>query len=253
MRIKKVKRVKNLFGALLSFTSIKKWGVISETYEITKFDHAFSISYSQSAEDLVLQQVLGSRMGFYIDVGAHHPSRFSVTRLLYQSGWSGINVDANPDIAKLFKRERPRDKFIWAAIGNSAHYEFFQFMEPAISTTNNSWKDRFEAEGNSVINEIQVPGLRLFDLIRKLPEDQEVDLLNIDIEGSDFDAFQSLNLSELPSKKIPKFLVLESSWPISLAIKTDSVQLAISQGYEPILVLPMTTILRWPSLTSSGN
>jgi len=28
--------------------------------------------------------------GFYVDVGAHHPKRFSNTYFFYKKGWSGI-------------------------------------------------------------------------------------------------------------------------------------------------------------------
>ena len=39
-------------------------------------------SYSQEGEDLVLQRIFANyKSGFYVDVGAHHPKRFSNTFL----------------------------------------------------------------------------------------------------------------------------------------------------------------------------
>lgn len=32
--------------------------------------------------------------------------------LFYQQGWSGVAIDPNPDFAKLFAAERPRDVFL---------------------------------------------------------------------------------------------------------------------------------------------
>jgi hypothetical protein len=85
--------------ALLKLRNRKTWGPFVETYETTGFDHAFAVSWSQGGEDLALLSALqGIYNGCYIDVGAHDPSRFSVTRHLYQRGWSGINVDANPHL-----------------------------------------------------------------------------------------------------------------------------------------------------------
>ncbi|MEA2065142.1 MAG: SAM-dependent methyltransferase, partial [Patescibacteria group bacterium] len=39
-----------------------------------------SLSYSQEGEDMILKRIFESQKnGFYIDVGAHHPKRFSNT------------------------------------------------------------------------------------------------------------------------------------------------------------------------------
>ncbi|MEY3736413.1 MAG: hypothetical protein RLZZ251_129 [Actinomycetota bacterium] len=240
-------KVKNLALAFFSFFAPRKWGVISETYVKTKFNHAFSVSYSQGGEDLGILSLLNQNSGFYIDVGAHHPHRFSVTRLLYDRGWRGINVDANPDIEHVFQKNRPKDNFIWAAIGTEPEYQFTRFLESAISTTNNQWKDRFVSEGNVIKDVLKVPGKSLFEIISQLDPKQGIDLLNIDIEGSDIEALISMKLEELPKSKIPKILILETSPPVSEALKSSSVKKAIEWGYEPQLVLPMATILGYKS------
>ena len=52
-------------------------------------------SFSQEGEDLLIDRMFdGQSVGFYVDVGAHHPTRFSNTYLLYLRGWRGINIDA---------------------------------------------------------------------------------------------------------------------------------------------------------------
>ena len=64
-------------------------------------------SYSQEGEDLVLRKIFKKQdKGFYVDVGAHHPKRFSNTFLLYKKGWNGINIDATPGSMKLFNKFR---------------------------------------------------------------------------------------------------------------------------------------------------
>ena len=40
--------------------------------------------------------------GFYIDVGIHHPYRFSNTVNFYQNGWRGINIQPTPGVIRLF-------------------------------------------------------------------------------------------------------------------------------------------------------
>lgn len=246
VNVRRRQRIEFLIKALLSFANPKKWGVISETFERTSFDHAFTVSYSQAAEDIALLQVLGSKSGFYIDVGAHHPSRFSVTRLLYQRGWNGINIDANPAVQHIFEQERPRDIFIHAAVGPEVEYQFTIFEESALSTTNIHWRERFQSQGNKVDYETTVRGIKLYDLIMKLPQDQRIDLLNIDIEGADLEALLTLELEMLPALKIPKYLILETSGPVRAALELSSVKKAVSWGYIPFFVLPMTTILQFP-------
>ena len=50
-----------------------------------KNDLKSACSYSQEGEDLILQRIFHNQKdGFYIDVGAHHPFRFSNTALLYK-------------------------------------------------------------------------------------------------------------------------------------------------------------------------
>ena len=56
-----------------------------------------NLCYSQNGEDLILNRFLENKeKGFFIDVGAHHPIRFSNTYFFYKKGWSGINIDAMP-------------------------------------------------------------------------------------------------------------------------------------------------------------
>jgi len=66
--------------------------------------------YSQGAEDIILASIFGNReKGFWVDVGAHHPQRFSNTYLFSLKGWTGINIDALPGSMAIFKKMRPND------------------------------------------------------------------------------------------------------------------------------------------------
>ena len=77
-------------------------------------------SYSQEGEDIILARIFGKQQnGFYVDVGAHHPYRFSNTYFFYKRGWKGINIDAMPGSMKIFNKYRPRDKNIEAGISDT--------------------------------------------------------------------------------------------------------------------------------------
>ena len=47
--------------------------------------------------------------GYYVDIGAHHPVKYSNTYLLWLNGWSGINIDPLPNVMALFDKYRPKD------------------------------------------------------------------------------------------------------------------------------------------------
>ena len=55
------------------------------------------VSYAQDAEDVMLQRVFPrDYRGFYVDVGASEPVRFSVTKHFYDQGWRGSTSSPCP-------------------------------------------------------------------------------------------------------------------------------------------------------------
>lgn len=78
------------------------------------------VSYAQNNEDMVLHVLLHRvTEGFYVDVGANHPTEHSVTRFFYDRGWRGINIEPNPTLHRELERQRPRDTNL--NIGASDH------------------------------------------------------------------------------------------------------------------------------------
>ena len=225
--------------------SPSKWGLIVRTYEKSKFDAEFNISWSQSGEDLALQYIFGEiKRGFYIDIGAHDPSRFSVTRKLYQQGWNGINVDANKECINKFLKQRHRDITLNFAVGKSLEYKFYNFYEPAISTTNDSWRDYLKENGRKIKSESIVTGITLKKILAMVPKGVNIDLLNLDIEGSELDALRSGNLENLNSKQLPTYILLETPPPVFRALEIPASKYLIKLGYTPWLVLAQNTLFK---------
>ena len=55
------------------------------------------VSYAQNFEDVLLWRALGHiKNGVYIDVGANSHVEQSVTKVFYDAGWSGINIEPLP-------------------------------------------------------------------------------------------------------------------------------------------------------------
>ena len=163
-------------------------------------------SYSQEGEDLILLRIFEKkRTGFYVDVGAHHPFRFSNTYLFYRMGWRGINIDATPGSMKLFNKFRKRDINIEVAIGEKEDIlTFYIFNEPALNTFDeNLARQRNGKMGYYIIKELLLKVLPLSKILEKyLPEGQEIDFLNVDVEGKDFEVLKSNDWSTYRPKVV---------------------------------------------------
>ncbi len=240
-----MKRVYVILKSLCLLRRRKTWGPFVEAANTTKFDYSFNVSWSQGGEDLALLSLLGTKKhGTYLDIGAHHPTRFSVTRHLYQRGWDGVNVDANSDLIFEFSAARTRDTNLCYAVGLKDTYEFTIFQEPAVSTVNPEWKSKFISQKFEIDRIEKVSGRTLRSIYDEFFSIEPVDLLTIDAEGADLEVLESMDFPSLINDRYPKYLLLETSPPVAASLENPSVTYAIKIGYEPYFVLPMSTVLR---------
>ena len=152
--------------------------------------------YSQEGEDLVLARLFeGRTTGFYVDVGAHHPARFSNTYLLYRKGWRGINIDAMPGAMAPFRRLRPDDINLEMMVSSDpTPRTFFLFDEPALNTASEEVLRMREAKSpqHRVIRTVTMtPKPLSLILSEHVPEGRRIDLMNIDVEGLDVEVLAS--------------------------------------------------------------
>lgn len=148
------------------------------------------LSYSQEGEDLVLARILGElgiTAGFFVDIGAHHPARFSNTYYFYRRSWRGINVDALPGTRKLFRRMRPRDITIECGVGSQVGVlKYFAFNEPALNTFSEQEAKKKDNPPYHIIDTIQIPMVTLKKILDDhLPGGMQIDFMTIDAEGFD--------------------------------------------------------------------
>ena len=155
------------------------------------------------------------------------------------------NVDANQELINAFNEVRTRDVNLCAAVGLEAKYTFTIFEEAAISTLDTEWRKKFISENNRIAKEVEVEGRKLRSILDDFQPRQRIDLLSIDAEGSDLQVLQSLEFETLEKSRFPKWLLLEAAPPVSSALQTPAVKLAIEWGYEPHMVLAMSTLLKF--------
>jgi len=175
------------------------------------FDSYTTKSYSQEGEDIILKSILGEKKtpGFYVDVGAHHPMRFSNTYYFYKRGWRGINIDAMPGSMKIFKKMRPKDINLEIAISEKKQVlTYYCFNDPALNGFSKELSTERDEKGRyRIIDEIKMETLTLVEILDAyLTENIEIDFLSVDVEGLDFQVLKSNNWS----KYKPKVILVES-------------------------------------------
>lgn len=150
-------------------------------------------AYSQEGEDLLLLRMFESRpTGFYVDVGAFHPRYLSNTYAFYRCGWRGLNIDATPEVRLSFQRSRPRDITITAAVGGEPGEAVLrQFRLGQLNTISNKQVDLVSGFAD-VRSTLKVSVLPLQTILEQhLPAGQSIDLMNVDVEGMDYEVLAS--------------------------------------------------------------
>ena len=149
-------------------------------------------SWSQEGEDRVLWRYFEYRRdGFYVDVGAHHPFRFSNTCLLHRAGWRGINIDAMPGSMAAFDRYRPGDVNLEIGISRQAGTaKFHVFNEPALNTFDAATAAAHSRGDWAVERIVEVPLRPLADVLAENAGGRAIDLLTVDAEGHDLSVLE---------------------------------------------------------------
>ena len=168
-------------------------------------------SFAQNAEDVRLWRVFGGEApGFYVDVGAGHPEDYSVTKIFYDAGWSGINVKPGPDCA-LLAEHRPRDTTLELAISSRAG-EAQLWVVPGYSELNSLVRPpaRLLPEV-AAVQGVPVRTARLDEVVAEHAPGRPVDFLKIDVEGAEREVLESFD----PRALRPSVVVVEALSPLT--------------------------------------
>ncbi len=181
-----------------------------------------NLSYSQEGEDMILSRFFaGKSQGFYIDVGAHHPQRFSNTYYFYLQGWRGINLDAMPGSMATFNKIRPRDINLEIAISDTQQkLTYYAFNEPALNGFCKNLANEYEnLEQYKIVSQHEIKTHTLNEILDEyLPQDQAIDFLSVDVEGLDYQVLKSNNWK----KYRPRIVLAEALRTNSIAEASQS-------------------------------
>lgn len=137
-------------------------------------------SYAENQEDVWIHDHLPlPQSGFYLDVGAAWPDRYSQTAFLRDLGWRGLAIDANPAY-RPFWDNVPNVEFICAVVSDEPEINFL--IEPT-----NAQVSRKHESGVRAIT-------RRLDGILEEWGVEKVDFIAVDVENMELDCIKSLDL-----------------------------------------------------------
>lgn len=176
------------------------------------------ISFAQNWEDVRLARVFDEGPpGFFVDVGAAHPTFHSFTRYLHDLGWHGINIEPLPSFFEALVAERPCDVNLCVAVAD------FEGSAP--------FAEDVQLAGSSGLIATSVPSARTRELTVSVTTlaticeahcDQPIDVLKIDVEGAEGAVIAGHDWVRFPARVV----VVEANHPAAWH------PLLASAGYE---------------------
>lgn len=148
--------------------------------------------HSQCGESAWILDNLKPDKGFFVEVGSFDGVQFSNTYLFEALGWNGLLIEADPFLAGQSQLKR-KAKTLCCAAGTGRIQDFYINLE-----------DRGLSGFAARTSNISIPVVTLtLDFIVTVMHIDEIDLLSIDVEGTELEVWKSLTLLR------PKIVILE--------------------------------------------
>ena len=198
--------------------------------------------YSQNFEDLYLSRLFSDvDKGFYVDVGAWHPSNDSVTKIFYEQGWRGINIEPLKEAFDLLVEDRAGDFNLNLAISDHLSRGKASLAVLGDNPLLNGQHALIESAEQESLSKYpsakyrSVSCTNLRDVFEKYVINTKIHFLKIDTQGLEFQALQGLRLEDLPERLFPLVILYNSTLPetrLSSLCRRDCAAYLESNGYK---------------------
>ena len=168
------------------------------------------ISYSYNAVDLIIEYLFKNKNdGFYVDIGCQHPISNNNTYLLFNKGWSGINIDLDKKNIELFKISRPLDLNLNYAISNEVGEAKLYYYHNSSPINTLSYKvSNYQSAKIKEIKKVKTTTLN--NIFSNINLTKKIDYMNIDVEGYEDLVLQGFDIKKYkPNVVSVEYLDLE--------------------------------------------
>lgn len=172
----------------------------------------YTLTYAQNREDRILKGFFADVSdGFYVDVGANHPRHDSVTRIFYEEGWRGINIEPNKHLYELLVKDRPEDINLQLGVSDkNGSLTFREYPDgDGLSTFSKEMQTHYERAKDAVTKkhkdyEVEVTTLKNIFEQQKV---NRIDFMKVDVEGYEYEVLAGNDWE----KYRPQILCIESN------------------------------------------
>ncbi len=208
--------------------------------------------YGQRAEDLIVEALLeatAKRSGVdleacgYLEIGGNHPFATSNTYLLHRRlGMTGVIVEANPELIDDLEKGRPDDLVVHGAVQTEAveTVKLSISNQSELSSVDRTFVLGWKCGSVGESAWIDVPALRINDVVGQHFSDRTLAYLSIDVEGLDLALLRDLDFD----RSRPWFVQAEPSDHHLPHNSERMIEFMDSTGYELVAKTEVNLIFR---------
>ena len=186
--------------------------------------------YAEFAEDVMVNRILKKiKKGFYVDIGAYHPYKGSLTYNLYNRKWNGMNLDISKSSIDLFNIARPSDININCAVSEFNGETYYYENSPI-----NQQNSLISQDDNQ--KKIKIQSYKLSEIL-KMQNVNSVDYINIDTEGNEFEVLMGIDFNKINPTL---FTIEDNSFDLNNEIKKKKIIFLKEKNYELINIIGVT-------------
>lgn len=158
--------------------------------------------YPAERESALKEKFLGTKPGFFVEVGANEPTEGSQTWHLESLGWSGVLIEPLPNLAQRLRETRSAT-VVECACSSPQHAGSTRelFVAGALS----SFDPRLMEARASPQGSISVTVKTLDQVLAEAQAPAPIDFLSIDVEGHEVDVLKGFDLERWR----PRLILLE--------------------------------------------
>ncbi len=171
------------------------------------------VSFAQNREDIFLDYFFKDiKNGFYVDVGANDPTEDSVTKLFYEKGWTGINVEPIKRLFDSLVSERPKDINLNIGIASKngeakfREYHTYHGLSTMDSVMQESYSEDTEDDNYKDFTDYTVE-IKTLKSVFKEHNVSNIHFMKIDVEGLEYEVIAGNDWK----KYRPEVLCIESN------------------------------------------